>query len=410
MPHLLVFSHLRWDFVFQRPQHLLSRLAHDYRVIYVEEPVHDPERPPRLDSRIVTTPDGAQVEVMVPFTPVPAPGFDDAHLPLLQPMLDREFAARGIRDYLVWLYTPMALPLIAGMQPRAIVYDCMDELAAFRNAPAQLRQREAALMAAADLVLCGGPALYHARRGQHPHLHCLPSAVDAAHFAPPGPPRRPAGERWSGDAATCRADAAANGTRAAALQAEVARPRLGFFGVIDERMDLALVGELAERRPDWQIVMVGPVVKIPESSLPRRANLHWLGMQPYGVLPHLLAGWDIALMPFALNESTRFISPTKTLEYLAGGKPVVSTPVQDVVALYGDVVRIGRDAAAFVDCCEEILTEDAASREYWHGAAVKVVEASSWDAGARRVLGWLAEVTHAADPDTPVIGTTLRAA
>jgi len=390
-PHLLVFSHLRWDFVFQRPQHLMSRLAAGYRVIFIEEPVHDPAGPPRVETRRVGP--AGEIEVMIPFTPVAAPGFDDAHLPLLLPLLERELTQREIRDYLIWLYTPMALPLIAGMHPRALVYDCMDELSAFKNAPAQLRQRENALMSAADLVLCGGPALYEARRGQHPNLHCLPSAVDAAHFAPP---------------ATRPDDPLAR--RAQELQGHIARPRLGFFGVIDERMDLALVSAVAQARPDWQLVMVGPVVKISERDLPRRPNIHWLGMQRYELLPHLLAGWDLCLMPFAMNDSTRFISPTKTLEYLAGGKPVVSTPIRDVVGLYGDVVRIGADAASFVAACEEVLDEDAASREYWHGSAAAVVQASSWDAGARRVRAWLDEVARPARPDAPIIGHALRAA
>ncbi|MDH0868159.1 glycosyltransferase [Mitsuaria sp. GD03876] len=389
--HLLVFSHLRWDFVFQRPQHLMTRLSEDHRVIFIEEPVHDPAGPPRIESRRVG-PEG-RIEVLVPFTPVAAPGFDDAHLPLTLPLIERELAERGVRDYLVWLYTPMALPFIAGMQPRALVYDCMDELSAFKQAPVQLRQREQALMAAADLVLCGGPALYEARHGQHPHLHCLPSAVDAAHFARPSTgPDHPLA------------------VRARELQGHVPHPRLGFFGVIDERMDLGLVAAVADARPDWQLVMVGPVVKISERDLPQRPNIHWLGMQRYELLPYLLAGWDLCLMPFALNDATRFISPTKTLEYLAGDKPVVSTAIRDVVGLYGDVVRIGKDAPSFIDACEEVLLEDAASREYWHAGAAAVVQASSWEAGAERVRGWLAEVTRPAMPDAPVIGQSLRAA
>lgn len=390
-PHLLVFSHLRWDFVFQRPQHLMTRLANDYRVLFIEEPQHDPAGPPRVESRRVGP--GGAIEVLVPVTPVAAPGFDDAQLPLLLPLIERELAQREVRDYAVWMYTPMALPLIAGMQPRALVYDCMDELSAFKHAPAQLRQRESALMASADLVLCGGPALYAARHGQHPELHCLPSAVDAAHFAPPR---------------TAPDDPLA--LRAQAVQGHIPRPRLGFFGVIDERMDLALVDAIAAARPDWQLAMVGPVVKISEADLPRRPNLHWLGMQRYELLPHLLAGWDVCLMPFALNESTRFISPTKTLEYLAGGKPVVSTPIRDVVGLYGDVVRIGRDALEFVAACEELLQEDAASREYWHGSAAAVVAAASWDAAAGRARDWLAAVLRPVAPGAPVIGASLRAA
>jgi len=394
MPHLIVFSHLRWGFVYQRPQHLLSRIASGYQVLFIEEPVFDGTGPARIESRMEVPPGGgAAVEVLVPRTPVASPGFDDAQLPTLLPLIEHALAERGARDYLVWLYTPMALPLIAGLQPRALVYDCMDELSAFKNAPQQLRQRESALMQSADLVLCGGPALYQAKRCQHPRVHCLPSAVDAAHFSP-----------LHLDAASKEA---ADTER---LQAHIGRPRLGFFGVIDERMDLSLIDAVAQARPDWQVVMVGPVVKISSADLPRRPNLHWLGMQSYQALPYLLSSWDVCLMPFALNESTRFISPTKTLEYLAGEKPVVSTPVTDVVGLYGSVVRIAHDAPAFVRECELALAEGEEQRRRRMQESMAVVAASGWDASAEKVRRWLAEVSRPANPHAPVVGTTLRAA
>ena len=357
MPTLLVFSHLRWGFVFQRPQQLLSRLARDHRVVFVEEPVAG-EGPPRLEARQAMP----GVEVLVPTTPVQAPGFADEQLAVLGPLVQQWLAAEGIAQPIVWFYTPMALPLLAQLSPAAVVYDCMDELSAFRGAPPALRQREAALIQRADLVLTGGPSLYEARRDQHPSVHCLPSAVDPAHFSP---------------ARLLPNSAEAEVTRQ--LHTGIATPRLGFYGVIDERLDIDLVQAVAQARPDWQLVMVGPVVKIDPASLPRLPNIHWLGMQPYAVLPYLVAAWDVCLLPFALNESTRFISPTKTLEYMAGEKPVVSTAVHDVQVLYGDVVRVAHSTPQFIAACEAALNETDEARERRVSEMLTTVWRMSWD-------------------------------
>jgi protoporphyrinogen oxidase/glycosyltransferase involved in cell wall biosynthesis len=375
MSHLIVFSHLRWAFVYQRPQHLMVRLGPHHPVLFIEEPVHlDPADGP---ARIDRIPKGPGVDVLVPRTPIAAGGFHDDQLPVLKPLLAEYLRSHAIDDYLVWFYTPMALPLLSELRPRAVVYDCMDELSAFKDAPRQLRQRETALMKAADLVFTGGPALYEAKRHLHPQVHCLPSSVDAAHFAPAG--------------VAPESDAAAEAER---LQGALPRPRLGFFGVIDERLDTALVDALARARPEWQIVMVGPVVKIDPAQLPRHPNLHWLGMQPYPMLPHLMAGWDVCLMPFALNEATRFISPTKTLEYLAGDKPVVSTAVPDVVGLYGAVVRIASDPAGFIAACEAALAEPEDARARRREVSRETVAQSSWDSAAQRVLKEIDSMTR----------------
>ncbi len=364
MPHLIVFSHLRWAFVYQRPQHLLSRLARHYQVLFVEEPMHlEPaDGPPRIDR--VTKSSG--VTVLVPRTSVAATGFHDDQLSALKPLLEDYLRSHAVDDYLLWFYTPMALPLASELRPRAVVYDCMDELSAFKNAPRQLRQRETALLKTADLVFTGGPSLFEAKRHLHESVHCLPSSVDAAHYA-------------NLDAGS---DAAHEAVR---LQGDVPGPRLGFFGVIDERLDIDLVDALARAHPEWQIVMVGPIVKIDPDRLPRHPNLHWLGMQPYAVLPHLMAGWDVCLMPFALNESTRFISPTKTLEYFAGGKPVVSTAVPDVVSLHAAVARIAADHAEFIALCESALADDSASAARLRVAMDTTVRGSSWDRAAERM-------------------------
>ena len=367
-----MFSHLRWGFVFQRPQHLLTRLAQHFDVYFVEEPVFADAEPALMSA---THQNG--VEVLTPRTKEFASGFHDSQINAMKPLIADFMASRGLKEPLVWLYTPMALPLVEDLEPRAVIYDCMDDLASFKVAPPELVAREQALMDLADLVLTGGPSLYEARQGRHPNLHCLPSAVDAAHFAP---------ENLDGD------DIEA--TVAAELHRGMPHPRLGFYGVIDERLDLALVESLADRRPDWQIVMTGPVVKIDPATLPQRPNIRWIGMQRYEALPHLMSHWDVCLLPFALNEATRFISPTKTLEYLAGGKPVVSTPVHDVISLYGSAVRIGATPADFVRAVEQLLAEPDAERATWRRTAQALVDGCTWDDTAHRIAGLLGMVAR----------------
>jgi glycosyltransferase involved in cell wall biosynthesis len=362
MPHLIVFSHLRWNFVYQRPQHLLSRLARHYPVLFIEEPVNG------AAARVEVSSPVDNVRVLRPQTPVDAAGFHDDQLPVLSPLLTDWLQEQGIDDYVVWFYTPMALPLLADLQPRAVVYDCMDELSAFKDAPRQLRQREAALLKSAHLVLAGGPSLFEAKRTLHPNVLCVPSAVDAQHYAP--------------QVATSRIDLM---LKAEQVQGRIPGPRLGFFGVIDERLDTDLLAAVADAERDWQVVMVGPVVKIDAAQLPQRPNIHWLGQQPYQLLPQLVADWDVCLLPFALNDSTRYISPTKTLEYMAAEKPIVSTPVHDVVAMYGDVVRIGADTPSFIEACRWALSETPYKRAERIGEMLATVSRFSWDNTARCV-------------------------
>jgi protoporphyrinogen oxidase/glycosyltransferase involved in cell wall biosynthesis len=363
---LIVFSHLRWNFVFQRPQHLMTRLARHQRVYFVEEPV-----PAEGAARLELVDVAPNVRVVRPHTPVRAPGFHDEQLPVLQRLLAKLIADEGIEDHAVWFYTPMALPLAQQLSPSAVVYDCMDELSAFLNAPKQLLQRERALLKAADVVFTGGPSLYAAKKDRHPSVHCLPSSVDARHF-----------ER-----------ALEPGTDHAA-QAGLPRPRLGYYGVIDERIDLELIAAVADAQPDWQVVMVGPVVKIDPASLPRRDNIHYLGQQAYEDLPAFVAGWDVCLLPFALNDSTRYISPTKTLEYMAAGKPIVGTPITDVAEPHGDLVSIGATPGEFVDACRAALELDPAARAALAAAMRERIGTTSWDETAARMQEILSGVRH----------------
>jgi UDP-galactopyranose mutase len=333
-PDLLCFSHLRWDFVWQRPHHLMSRCARERRVFYVEEPIwHD------LAPRLAVREGREGVRVVVPVlsgNPVHGEAREQ-HERLIRGLLEQE----RIDEFVAWYYTPLAVPFTRDLEPLATVYDCMDELSSFAGAPRELRELEHELFERADLVFTGGRSLYEEKRGRHADVHLFPSSVDTAHFA-----------------------RARNGEREAEDQLPIPRPRIGFFGVIDERLDIDLVDALARLRPDWQLVFVGPVVKIDADALPQRANIHYLGTKDYDELPSYLVGWDVAMLPFARNESTRFISPTKTPEYLAAGRPVVSTSIRDVVSPYGDegLVWIADEPKDFAHACEQAMAADASAR------------------------------------------------
>jgi protoporphyrinogen oxidase/glycosyltransferase involved in cell wall biosynthesis len=368
-PSLIVFSHLRWDFVFQRPQHLMQRLARQCRVFFVEEP-ESGSGPPEMKVRKIAS----NLYVCRPQTGARSAGFCDEQLPELGRQLQllvRDFRAPA---HGAWFYTPMALPLLDVLHPSVVVYDCMDELSAFRGAPPQMIERERALFDRADVVFTGGPSLYAAKRHQHPNVHCFPSSVDVGHFSQ-----------------------AAQGSIAHPAQRHIPHPRLGFCGVIDERMDLGLLSAVAQSRPQWQLVLVGPCAKIDPDLLPRFANIHYLGQRSYEELPALMAGWDVCLQPFALNDATRFISPTKTLEYMAAGKPIVSTPIRDVADCYAGIVAIADGEDEFVQACEAALHEapEAASRR--RDAMRQAVDRSSWDETAdamRRLVDQAAWVRH----------------
>ena len=358
---IVVFSHLRWNFVYQRPQHLLSRLAASHPVVFVEEPELGAEEPARWER---SQPE-ANLTVYRPRTPVRTPGFHNEQLPFLEPMIAELRAELGDVNTLAWLYTPLALPLALALDPDAAVYDCMDELSLFRGAQPELLSFESQLLEYADVVFTGGPSLFRAKEGRHPNVHCFPSSVDAAHFR--------------------LRDGQGRAVSEAEDQAELPHPRLGFFGVIDERLDLEIVDRLAETHPDWQIVLVGPVVKIDPATLPRRSNIHYLGQRSYDELPRYLAGWDVCLLPFARNDATKFISPTKTLEYMAAELPIVSTPITDVAEPYGHIVYLGDTPEEFTAACERALASSAEERHTRVTRMRAVVAGTSWDVTASAI-------------------------
>jgi UDP-galactopyranose mutase len=364
---LICFSHLRWNFVFQRPQHLMSRFAREMDVIYWEEPVDiEANETPFLQVREAQ--DAANVRIVVPHLPKGMP--EDAREATLKRLLDAHLASqRGTLT--AWYYTPMMLPFSRHIDASVTVFDAMDELSKFKFAPAKLLELEQELIERADVVFTGGSSLFEAKKDRHDNVHCFPSSVDRAHF--------------------CKARAHQFDP---ADQEDLPKPRLGFYGVIDERFDIELLDKVAEMRPNWSFVMVGPVVKISEEDLPRRHNIHYLGGKTYAQLPSYLSGWDVALMPFAMNESTQFISPTKTPEYLAGGKPVVSTPIKDVVRHYGELegVKIASTAEEFVEACEAALELSHNPESGWLAEADLMLSASSWDTTQGRMAGLIADI------------------
>ena len=347
-PLLLCFSHLRWNFVTQRPQHLLRRATRDYSVVYWEEPEFGgPETCPALHQH--TGADG--VTVITPSLPWNDAATTDR---LQRALLDSFLADQDGPPALAWFYTPMAFGFAAHVAADTVVYDCMDELAAFAGASPRLMLLERRLMRRADLVFTGGRSLQRAKQPLHPDVHCFPSAVDCRHYAKARD--------------YCGAEPAD--------QADIPHPRIGFFGVLDERMDIGLVESVADQRPDWHIVLIGPIAKIDEDELPRRPNIHWLGPKNYAELPAYLGCWDAGLMPFALNEATRFISPTKTPEFLAAGVPLVSTPVADVVATWSGVVSIAAGADAAVSALQTVLDRPRAA---WLAQVDRALAGISWD-------------------------------
>jgi glycosyltransferase involved in cell wall biosynthesis len=380
---LVCFSHLRWDFVYQRPNHLMSRAARDRRVYFVEEPTLDPMGVARLEV--------VRRGNLTIVTPVLAEALDgEPARGQLADLMTGLFRRERIVQPTLWYYTPMALPWTRHLTAGATIYDSMDYLAGFRGAPAHLLDLETDLLARADAVFCGGASLHDRMRHRHRFVRCFPSSVDADHFA-----------------------AARSAAADPADQATILRPRIGYAGVIDERIDLSLIDGLARARPDWQIVLLGPVVKIHPDEVPRHPNIHQLGIKAYRELPSYLGGWDVGWMPFARNEATRYISPTKTPEYLAAGLPVVSTSISDVVEPYGsnglaaiadDVdatvasVEAALDRAAFDAVRVDAFLGDRSWDRTWTGMAAIVdeLESTAGERAAPRRATWVSE--RAASP------------
>jgi glycosyltransferase involved in cell wall biosynthesis len=352
---IICYSHLRWNFVFQRPQQIMTRLAKQFRIYFIEEPIFDAAQP-YFEFQTA----GTNIWVMVPHLP---PGnAENSENSMLEELLRNLIVDHRIVNHIGWYYTPMALSFSANIKADVVVYDCMDELSAFDFAPADLKEKEKKLLSIADIIFTGGYSLYQSKKALHHNVHLFPSSIDKKHF-----------------------ERARTFTAVMPDQEPIAHPRIGYFGVIDERMDMALLKAAADKKPEWQFILIGPVVKIDPSALPKNPNVHFLGQKNYNELPDYVSGWYVAMMPFAINEATRFISPTKTPEYLAAGKPVVSTAIADVVRFYGDVglVYISHNTDDFINGIETSINLD---RNSWLKAVDAVLANQSWNLTCEKMV------------------------
>jgi UDP-galactopyranose mutase len=324
---LVCFSHLRWNFVYQRPQHLISRFAKCFRVYFIEEPFYE-----KSEDELEISKTAESVIRVVPHLRGPA---GEEAMMRLRDLLSNLFLDENLKNYMFWYYTPMALRYSSHFTPGFVVYDCMDELSAFKSAAPELKEMEHELLAKADLVFAGGQSLYEAKKKYHARIHLFPSSIDKSHFE---------------QARSIKFDLPD--------QENIPHPRIGFFGVIDERLDIDLLERVSRLRPNWHFIMVGPVVKIDPSMLPNFHNIHYLGAKTYNELPHYLAGWDIAMIPFAHNESTRFISPTKTPEYLAAGLVRIAGTPDEFIRVVEEELR-REDKSEWLERVDDFISQNS---------------------------------------------------
>jgi len=342
---LIVFCHLRWQFVYQRPQHIISRMAETLKVLFIEEPLYNPENPEAGNLIIVN---------------------DMLHV--LQPNVSNIESIASIIPTFVknknvpvgWFYSASFCPLLESFNFDTVVYDCMDELSLFKGAPEQLINQEKYLMSNADIIFTGGKSLYESKKQFHNNVYCFPSSVDESHFAK-----------------------ALNGIAIADDIANIPSPVVGYYGVIDERIDLELLRDTARELPTVSFVMIGPLAKIHDSDLPKESNIHYLGMKSYEELPHYLKAFDIAMMPFALNDATKYISPTKTLEYMAAAKPIISTKIMDVVRDYSDCVSLVETEEEFSNAITSISSD--LDRLAMQSSYSKILQRTSWDSTVNKM-------------------------
>jgi glycosyltransferase involved in cell wall biosynthesis len=354
---IIVHSHLRWDGVWQRPQQFLSRLSKTHPVLFVEEPVPvgDETTP---ETQLFQSEKHPNVFIARPLLPGWLINYrvnvDYWHKKTIRDALSNWDGAQ-FQPAIHWFYDPMAATLLeAGEEAAAIVYDCMDELSQFRGAPKELLQREDCLLQMADVVFVGGPKLFCRKRVQNSNCYCYGCGVEFDHFSKARAPLTaipPEMERLQG-------------------------PILGFFGVVDERMDYELIHQVARAHPEWNIVIIGPHMKVDPANFPKNANIFFLGARKYDDLPAYAKSFAVCLMPFALNEATEFINPTKALEYMATGRPIVSTAIEDVVAQFSEVVEIARSPAEFIAGCERAVAGIKPARLH---AAIELARSNSWD-------------------------------
>jgi glycosyltransferase involved in cell wall biosynthesis len=362
---LVVFCHLKWDFVFQRPQHLMSRFAKHRRVYFFEPPVIGQT----TEAMLHVNPSKENVHVVIPHLPN---GMNEEDQRVtVKDMIHELLDEQNITDFTAWYYNPKSLMWSHDLKPSVTVYDCMDELSGFKDCPLDMKDWEKKLLELADVVFTGGNSLYEAKKARHHNIHPFPSSIDFKHFCQS---RAKLPEPFD--------------------QKDIPHPRIGFYGVIEERIDMDLLEKMAKLRPDYHFIMVGPVIRLEDSQIPKLPNLHFLGKKDYQELPLYLSSWDCAMMPFAINDATRFISPTKTPEFLAAGKPVVSTAINDVVYPYAspaNLIHIANNAEDFIEAIELVLESEAGNKQ-WLKSVDDFLDGNSWDKTFLKMAGHEAKI------------------
>jgi glycosyltransferase involved in cell wall biosynthesis len=336
---LVVFSHLRWNFVYQRPQHILSRLANFYNILFVEEPFH-----PNTENE-----NTSYIHEVFPNLSVFNSHAEDIDSTLK--LLKEKLGSQTIET--AWFYSPSFVNALNIFSFEKVVFDCMDELTLFKNAPQSLIEQERELLSKSDIVFTGGKSLYSSKKEHHHNVHCFPSSVDRKHF-----------------------EKAQNGIKIPEEMDAFTSVVVGYYGVVDERIDYDLLEKTAQMSPTVDFVLIGPFAKVNPESLPSLPNIHFLGMRTYEQLPNYLKRFDIAMMPFAMNDATKFISPTKTLEYMAGGKSIISTPVYDVVRDYSKQIEIVENAEQFTTAINKLICQHKASHYLKYQ---EILDRTSWD-------------------------------
>jgi glycosyltransferase involved in cell wall biosynthesis len=355
---IIVHSHLGWDWVWQRPQQFHSRLSKTHPVLFVEGPIPSEEvEKSRVTLREISDyPNIVVLQMVVPASRFRTDGawVDTERRRLVQTVLEGPLG-RSFENPVQWFYDPMAVTAFLGhMDESAVVYDCMDELSQFKGAPRELVRRERELLNAADVVFAGGPKMARSKARFNSNCHSYGCGVDIKHF---GKARHAA-------------------TKVPQDVAQLSGPVLGYIGVVDERLDYDLLANLADHNPAWSIAIVGPHTKVDPADFPKRDNLHFLGGRDYSQLPAYAKAFDVCMMPFAKNEATEYINPTKALEYMATGRPIVSTDVEDVVLQFSDVVEIAVTHDEFIAGCERSIAQPSLRRI---NAGLKMAKNNSWD-------------------------------
>jgi glycosyltransferase involved in cell wall biosynthesis len=366
---IIVHSHLKWDWVWQRPQQFLSRLSKKHRVLFIESPdAVDGLAASKVALREVDDyPNVVVLQMQMPASQLADREWaDNERRRLLQSVLAGPLG-RSFQSVVQWFYDPMAVTAFAGqMNERAIVYDCMDQLSQFKFAPPELVRRERELLALADVVFAGGPKIWEEKRKYNSNCFSYGCGVDLAHFAQ-------AREQDCVVPADVR---------------DLPGPTFGYIGVVDERLDYDLIDKLAKANSTGSVVMVGPSTKVDPAMLPRRANIHWLGGRDYSLLPNYAKAFNVCLMPFALNEATEFINPTKALEYMATATPIVSTPIRDVVRQFSDIVSVAASPTEFIAACARAAKQPDQSAIR---GGVELARKNSWESIVRKLQAHIEE-------------------